>query len=85
MTEDEVLAALRIAHTRHREPVTVAELAWVCAAEIEWAHHDDPGPPVIVDPTRRDLALLRHRLTWLDRRGLATATGSSPQRWQPIG
>lgn len=38
MTEDEVLTALRIAHTRHREAVTVAELGGVCAAEIEWAH-----------------------------------------------
>lgn len=52
MTEDEVLAALRTAHTRHREPVTVAELGWVCAAEIEWARRDGPGPPVTAAPTR---------------------------------
>lgn len=83
MTEDEVLAALRTAHTRQQEPVTVTELAWVCAAEIEWAHRDDPGPPVIVDPTRRDLVLLRRRLATLHQRGLATATGGNPQRWQP--
>lgn len=84
MTEDEVLAALRIAHTRHREPVTVSELGWVCAAEIEWAHQGDPGPPVLIDPTDRDRVMLRRRLTALRRRGLATVTGGHPQRWLPL-
>lgn len=83
MTGDEVLAALRIAHIRHQGAVTVAELGWVCAAEIEWAHRNDPGPPITVDPTARDLAGLRRRLIALLRRGLAEPTAGTPRRWQP--
>lgn len=83
MTGDEVLAALRTAHARHREPVTVAELAWLCAAEIEWTHRSDPGPQVTVDPTYRDRSMLHRRLVALHRRGLAAVTDGRPQRWQP--
>lgn len=83
MTEDEVLAALRIAQIRHREPVTVTELGWVCAAEIEWTRRSDAGPPVTVDLTRRDRVMLHRRLTVLRRQGRADLTDGHPQRWSP--
>lgn len=85
MTEDEVLAALRTAHTRHREAVTVAELAWACAAEIELAHRGNPGLQVTVDPTRRDRAMLHRRLTALRQQGRVALIDGQPQRWRPAG